>query len=388
MNWIKFAARNLLRNKVRTTMTILGVAVAVLTFVVLRTVISAWTSAAEHAAKDRIATRHKVTFIMTLPKRYITTIRGVKGIQEATWATWFGGKHPVRDQEFFATLAVDKDSYLKVYDDMVVEPDALAAWKADRQGAIVGDALASKFGWKVGDKITLRGTIYPGNWDFNIRGIYHASRRAVDRSTLLFHWTYLNETLDGPRRDQIGWVVSRVDDPSQGAALAKAVDKAFDVNEIQTLTQSEREMNLSFVGMLSAVLSAIDIVSVVIVIIMGLIIGNTIAMGVRERTHEYGVLRAIGFRGPHIAGIILGESVVVSLLGAGLGVLACYPLVDKGIGRFIEENMGGFFPYFRVSTGAAASAFAVALALGIVASALPAYQAAKLNVVDALRRIG
>ena len=381
--------RNLGRNKSRTVMTILGVAVAVLAFVVLRTVISAWTSAAEHSAKDRIATRHKVTFIMTLPKRYITQIRATPGIKAATFANWFGGKHPVQDKEFFASLAVDSGSFFSVYDDMKVPDDQLQAWRQDRRGVIVGDVLAKKFGWKVGDRVNLRGTIFPGTWQFNVRGIYQATRKAVDRSTFVFHWDYLNESVTNDRqRDQIGWVVSRVADAGASARLSKAIDARFDAEDNQTVTMSERDMNVSFMGMLSAVLTAIDVVSVVIMLIMALIIGNTIAMGVRERTNEYGMLRALGFSGRHIAGFIFGESIALGLLGAGVGLALAYPLINGGIGRFVEENMGAFFPYFRVGGATIAMAMTIALALGVIAAALPAYRASKLRVVDALRRVG
>ena len=388
MNWLGVAARNLLRNKTRTAMTILGVSVALLTFTILRTVISAWTVAEKYGARDRIATRHKVTFIMTLPKRYMQKIRAIPGVTHATWANWFGAKHPIRESEFFASMAVDGKSWFQVYDDLAVDADQLEAFQQDRQGAVVGDALAAKFGWKVGDRITLRGTIFPGTWQFHVRGIYRATRRSAERTWFLFHWSYLNESLPQQQRDQIGWVVSRVANAGQSADVSKAIDTTFDSSDIQTTTMTEREMNMSFLGMISALLRAVDVVSLVIVAIMGLILGNTIAMGVRERTHEYGVLRALGFRAHHIAGLVVGESMTISLLGAALGLSLSYPLVDRGIGRFIEENLGAFFPYFRIASSTVIATVLIAAVLGPLAAAVPAYRASKLRVVDALRRVG
>lgn len=387
MNLITLAARNSLRNRFRTLLTVLGVAVAVLSFVTLRTVIYSWTISVEAAAKDRIGTRHKVTFIMTLPKRYIDDVRAVPGVVGATWSNWFGGKDPKHEREFFATLAVDTATVLQVYDEMLVPPAQVAAWKDDRKGAIVGDVLAKKLGWKVGDRVTLQGTIFPGDWEFHISGIYTATRKSVDRSTFMFHWAYLNESVPERARDQLGWITSRIDNPSRTAEISQAIDRLFEDREVQTLSMSEKAMNNSFLGMLSAVLQAVDIVSIVILVILMLILGNTIAMGVRERTHEYGVLRAVGFLPKHLAVFVVAEALTIGLLGGVLGLLMAFPLVERGMGRWIEENMGSIFPYFRIAPVTAAGALGLALLLALLAAAVPAYQAARLNVITALRRL-
>lgn len=387
MNLPTLAARNILRNRFRTALTVLGVAVAVLAFVLLRTVIYAWTVSVDYAAKDRIATRHKVTFVMTLPRRYAEDLRAVPGVVAATYMNWFGAKDPKHESDFFANMAVETETFFAVYDEMVVPPAQLADWKGDRKAAIVGDQLAKKLGWKVGDRVILKGTIYPGDWEFRIAGIYTATRKSVDRSSFYFHWDYLNDAQPERGKDQIGWIASRVSDPSRAADVTKAIDKLFDERDVQTLSMSEKAMNNSFLGMLSAVLQAVDIVSVVILAIMGLILGNTIAMGVRERTSEYGTLRAIGFLPRHLAAFVVCEALTVGLLGGGVGLLLAYPLVERGMGRWIEENMGAFFPYFRVPLSTAAAALGLALLLSLLASALPAYRAAKLNVISALRRL-
>lgn len=382
--------RNIGRNKLRAMLTVLGIAIAVVAFVLLRTVLTAWTVGADYAAKDRIGTRNKVTFIVPLPKRYIEQIRQVPGVKASNFANWFGGKEPNHENEFFATLAVETASFFQVFDEITVAAADKERWLHDRKGAIVGDVLAKKMGWKVGDNVTLQGSIYPGDWQFHISGIYGATRKVVDRSSFFFHWDYLNESLpEGDRRrDQIGWINSRIDDPSRTADITQAIDKLFDDQEIQTLSMSERAMNMSFLGMFSAVLKAIDLISIVILVIMMLILGNTIAMGARERTSEFGVMRAIGFLPHHIALSVLAESLATGVIGGVIGLGLAYPLVEQGMGRFVEENMGAYFPYFRIAQSTAISAVGLALLLGLIAGILPAYRAAKLNVIDALRRVG
>lgn len=387
MNLVSVAAKNVGRNKGRSFMTVLGAAIAILAFILLRTVLSAWNVGIDAAAKDRIATRHKISFIIPLPKRYAEDIRGVAGIKTVTYANWFGGKDPKNPNSFFATMAVESPTFFDVYDEMKLDPKVKEAWLANRKGAIIGDVLAKQLGVKVGDRMTLTGTIYPGDWPFEIVGVYEATRKSVDRSQFVFHWDYLNESLPQQRRDTVGWVVARIDDPGKGADISAAIDKMFDDRDIQTATMSEKAMNLSFMAMLSAVLSALNIVSVVILLIMTLILGNTIAMGVRERTNEYGVLRAIGFQPKHIVIFILGEAVTVGLFSGLMGLALAYPIVELGMGRFLEENMGGFFPYFRIDGSTMVIAVALAMGLSLAASLIPAYKASKLSVTDALRRI-
>jgi len=383
------AVRNVLRNTFRAVLTVLGVAVATVAFIFLRTLLSSWTDAADFAVKDRLITRHKITFVMTLPRHYIDLVRAAPRIKVATFANWFGAKDPKHDREFFANMAVDADTFFKVYDDVLVPPPDLDTWLHDPQGAIVGDMLAKKMGWKVGDKVSLESGIYPvrPQWDFKVDGIYTTKGRSVDRSSFYFHWKYMNDAQPPERRDQIGWIISRVEDPSQTANIAVAVDKVFDEKDTQTLSQDERSFNTSFLAAFSAILKAIDVISVVILLIMLLILGNTIAMGVRERTNEYGVLRAIGFLPRHIALFILFEAMFLGMLGGALGLAMAYPFVNLGMGRWLEENMGSFFPYFHVEPSIAAMGFALAVILAGAAALLPANQAARLKVVDALRRV-
>ncbi len=381
------AVRNLARNRFRAILTAVGVAIAIVAFLLLRTVTWAWESGAEYAAKDRVVTRHKVTFVMTLPRRYVEDVRNAPHVKEVTWANWFGGKDPKHDHEFFSTLAVDPGTYFDVYSEVTLPPEQLEAWKHDKQGAIVGDVLARKLGWKVGDRVILESGIYPGDWQFTVDSIYTTTAKSIDRSTLVFHWDYLNDALPPARRDGVGWIVSRVDEPGRSADVGVALDKIFDDRDTQTRSQDERSFNASFLAMFSAVLKAMDIVSAVILVIMTLILGNTIAMGVRERTSEYGVLRAIGFLPGHVAMWVVGESIVLGAVGGALGVALAWPFINLVVGRFIEENMGSFFPYFRLVPENMIVALALAALLGGAAAVIPAWRASQLRVVDAVRRI-
>jgi putative ABC transport system permease protein len=389
MTLTSLAVRNMLRNRFRTVLTVAGVAVATIAFIFLRTILSTWTAASDYAVKDRLVTRHKITFVMTLPRHYIDEVRAIPHVRVASFANWFGAKDPKHDKIFFANMAVDEQTYLKVYDDIVIKKDEEETWLHDPEGAIVGPQLAKQMGWKVGDKVSLESGLYPvrPSWDFTIDAIYDVKGRAVDKSSFFFHWKYMNDSMPAERRDHIGWMVSRVDDPNHTADIAASVDKVFDEQDTQTLSQDERTFTASFLAGISAVLAAVNIISVVILIIMLLVLGNTIAMGVRERTNEYGVLKALGFSNGQISGFIYGEAAAIALLGGLIGVALGYPFVELGIGRALEDNMGQFFPYFRVPPMVNAAALGLAVLLGLGAAALPARSAAKLKVVDALRRV-
>jgi putative ABC transport system permease protein len=388
MGLATIAARNILRNKLRTALTLAGVTVAVVTFLLLRTFIWSWSASAEQGARDRIGIRHKVSFIMQLPHRYVDEVRNIPGVKQVAHASWFGAKDPNHLDDFFGTIATEPDDFLKVYDEIKVAPAEVEAWKEDRQGALVGDVLAKKKGWKIGDKIVLQGTIYPGDWEFHIAGIYTANSPTVDRSTLWFNYKYLDESRPDRLKDQVGWIMARVDDPARAAEIARAVDKKFEDRDIQTVSMSERALQASFLGMVSAILKLIGVVSVVMMAIMALILGNTIAMGVRERTHEYGVLRAIGFLPKHIVEFILVEGFVLGALGGLVGLAIGYPLIQNGIGPALEQNLGQMFAVFRVTPDLAALSFVLAVALGTLAAVIPARSASKLEVVSALRRVG
>ena len=391
MNAATYARRNLFRRRGRTILTLITIAVAGLIFNVIRTVDHAWKAGVNEAAKDRLATRHKVSITMQLPKRYIDDIRDpakLPGIKAATWANWFGAKDPRGRAQFFAGFAADHLTWFEVMDEMKVEPAALEEWKRTNNGAILGDLLARTLEVKVGDDLTISSDIYPGDWKLRVVGIYTPLRKTADRNSLVFRWDFLNnDPRSAVSKEQIGWVISRIDDPGKSAQLSRQIDKLFDERDDQTVTMSERAFQLSFLGGFSAILSAFDLVSVVILLIMLLVLANTVAMSVRERTHEYGVLRAIGFSPRAIFGFILGESMLIAVIGGLLGIAITMLLINGVVGPAIEENMGAFFPYFRTPAAVMLLSLAGTLVVGAASGLVPAIGASRRKVTDALRRI-
>lgn len=389
MNFTTYARRNAFRRRGRTILTIIVIALAVLIFCLLRTVVVAWNAGADAAAVDRLATRHKVSITMQLPKRYIEDIRALPEIKKATWAVWFGAKDPKQRVPFFAGFAADHETWFDVMDEMAVTPEELAEWKATPNGAIIGDQLAKALEVKKGDRLVITSDIYPGDWEFKVVGIYQALRKTADRNTLVFRWDYFNnEPRTAFSHEQIGWVLSRITDSLRSADISRKIDKIFDEKDDQTMTQSERAFQLSFLGGFAAILSVFDYVSIGILLIMLLILANSMAMSVRERTHEYGVLRAVGFQPKHVAAFILGESIFIALIGGVAGVVLTVLLVNGMLGPALEEgNMSGMFPYFRAPAEVLIKGLIAAIGLGVVAGAFPARRASSLGVTEALRRI-
>jgi len=388
MNFTTYARRNVFRRRGRTIMTIFAIAMAVLIFCSIRTIVHAWSSGAEAASVDRLATRHKASITMQLPKRYIEDLRSVQGVTKASWAVWFGGKDPKKRVPFFATFASDHETWFDVMDEMHVEPAELAEWKATPNGAIIGDLLAKKLELKVGDRMLIHSDIYPGDWEFKVVAIYKALRKSSDRNTMVFRWDYFN---NDPRttfsHEQIGWMMSRISPGLRSSDVSRAIDKVFDERDDQTLTMSERAFQLSFLAGFSSMLTAFDFISLAILIVMGLVLANSVAMNARERTHEYGVLRAVGFLPRHVATFIISESVFIALLGGAAGLALTVLLINGAVGPFLEENMAMMFPYFRTPASILLLGLGAALGLGVLAAALPSWRASKLRVTDSLRRI-
>lgn len=389
MNLATYARRNLFRRTWRTILTITVVLLVVFIFCLIRTAITAFSSGADEAAADRLAIRHKVSITMLLPKHYIEDLRQVPGVQKATWVKWFGAKDPKQRVPFFAGFAVDQDSYFDVQSDLQVQPDQLAAWKQTPNGAILGDQLAQKFGVKVGDRLVVESDLYPGQWEFQVSGIYAATRKSADRSSLIFRWDFLNnDPRSGYSKEKLGWMVARISDPKQSADISRRIDAKFDSFDDQTLTMSEQAFALAFLGGYAALLSAFGLGSIVILLIMALVLANTIAMNVRERIHEYGVLRAIGFPPRYIFGFILGESVLVALVGGLLGVGAVVLVINHVLGPLMAANLSGGLANFFTPVPVLVTALVAAVVLGLGAGIVPAASASRLKTTDALRRLG
>ncbi len=381
------AAKNLRRNKLRSVLTIGGVAVALLAFATIRTVVWAWSVQSTDTSVDRIFTRHKVTFVMTLPKRYVDQVRGMKEVRAATWGNWFGGKSPNHENQFFATIACDPKTPFQVFDDMETPPDQAAAFLEERQGALVGEALMKRLGWELGQTITLESQIFPGDWEFKIVAVYRPLRKSVDPAQVFFNWEVLNERVPARLKNQVGWIVARVAEGVSAADASRAIDLAFDSEDIQTISMDERSFQRSFMAMFDAIFTALDIVSLVVLGILMLILGNTVAMGVRERTGEYAVMRAIGFLPRHLVLLVVVEAAFLGLLGGAVGLGLAYPFINVGLARFIGENFGQIFPFFALPVETAGFAMGLAIALGAIASVPPAVRAYRLHVVEALRQV-
>jgi putative ABC transport system permease protein len=386
MSFFLLVFKSAFRNRLRTLLTALGVAIAIVAFLFMRTIISAWHAGVEGAQSDRLFVRNKISITFPMPLSYVNKVQQIVGDRgDVSYENWFGATYPKDEKGFFANLAAD-DNVFKMYPEFAVDPEQWKDYVADRQGAIVGARLAEKYGWKLGDKIVLRGTIYPGDWEFHVRALYKATKSSVNEGSMFFHWKYMNEQLTGSLHDQVGLVLLKVNDPTQSAALAQQIDKNFVNSAAETRTESEKAFQLEFVSMSSAILSAIQVLSGVMLVILMLILANTMAMATRERTTEYAVMRAMGFQPRHIVGMVLGEGFTVALVGVGVGVALAQPVM-RFFAELLEKDLGGFLGSFDLHLGETVLATVVALVLGMLASALPAARAGRLKIVDALRRV-
>lgn len=390
MTLVGIAFKNVFRNKVRTTLTVLGVAVSVIAFVFLRTMIDSWTAQADLQSGSRLVTRHKVSFSMTLPLRYVEQVRSVAHVKVAAGGIWFGLRDPKRENDFFPSGAEDKLVFDCYGRDVAIAPAERQAWLQDRAGLAVGRVTAERMGWKVGDKVTLVSRDWPnppGGWQFTVDAIWNSPTGGWDEKWVWAHYEYLNDFLPAARKDRIQYIHTSLDDPRSAPEAIQAIDGKFANNELATVSQDEKTFSKGFLASMSAVLNAANIVSMVILGIMGLVVGNTIAMGVRERTTEYGVLRALGFPSSTIVIFILGESVFTALVGALVGLAIAWPLINFVMGPNIMKEMGNFFVYFRVPVSAVLGALGLSTAIGVAASALPTLRVLRLRAVDALRQI-
>jgi len=381
---VSLVLRNALRHKLRTTLTMVGIIVAIVAFGLLRTIVDAWYAGAEATSSTRLITRNAISLVFSLPLNYAQKIRQVEGVSAVSWANWFGGVY-INESNFFPQFAVDAATYLDLYPEYVLKPDEKKAFQLDRQGVVVGRKLADQYGWKLGDQIPLRGTIYPGTWTFTLRGIYEGADAKVDETQFLFHWRYLNETVKArfPRRgDFAGVYVVEIRDPGQAAEVSARLDAAFKNSLAETLTETEKAFQLGFVAMTEAILVAIEAVSFVVVIIIMAVMANTMAMTARERYSEYATMKALGFSGGFVALLIVAESLAIALAGGFLAILLTIPIASA-----FGSSMGTLFPVFFVSRETMLMQLAAALIVGLVASAVPAWRASQVRIVDGLRSI-
>jgi putative ABC transport system permease protein len=386
MELVKLLLRNALRHKLRGALTIVGVGVAVMAFALLQTVVTAWYAGVEASAANRLISRHAVSFVFTLPLAYRDRIAQVPGVNKVTFACWFSGVYIDKNQ-FFARLAVDAETFFDVYSEFLIDRSQFEAFKRERNAAIIGVDIAKRYNLKIGDIMPIEGDVFPGQWDFVVRGIYEPRDQITDPSTMMFHYKYLDERVrqEMPHRaGEIGWYIVRIDDPDNSAAISQEIDKLFANSRAETKTETERAFQQSFLSAASAVITAMNIMSFVIIGIILLVVANTMIMSARERTHEFAVLKALGFSGGQIFFLIAGESLILALLGSALGLAVTFPAVDG----FQTALPKGWFPVFYIKPETVAIGCAAGLLIGMLAAIIPLRRVLTTRIVDGLRYVG
>ncbi|HKI77078.1 MAG TPA: FtsX-like permease family protein [Ignavibacteriaceae bacterium] len=386
MKVLKLIFKNTLRHKLRTFLTILGIAIAVIAFGVLRTVVTAWHAGVEASSANRLITRQAVSFIFPLPLAYKDKIEKIDGVDEVTFANWFQGVYIDKNQ-FFARLAVDADKYFDVYPEFLLSKDELESFQKERNACVIGIDIAQQYNLKIGDQMTIEGDIFPGRWDFVIRGIYKPRDKTTDATQMLFHWDYVNERMkqETPgRANHVGWYIEKISDPNKSAEISKKIDDLFKNSTSETKTESERAFQQGFLASTSAIITAMNVISFVIIGIIMLVLGNTMIMSARERTREYAVMKTLGFSARHLTGLILGESLFISVLGGAVGLFLTFPLI-KGLSQIIPK---GFFPIFQLEPITLVLACSAALLIGVASAIFPIQRALNTKIVDGFRFVG
>ena len=386
MKILKLIFKNTLRHKLRTLLTIVGISIAVIAFSLLRTVVTAWYSGEKASSANRLIVRQAVSFIFPLPYSYREKIANIPGVKQVTFANWFGGIY-IDQSNFFARMGVDADTYFDVYSEYVLPEDELDTFKKERNSCVIGSEIAKKYHLKIGDVMTLQGDIYPGTWEFVVRGIYKPKYQSTDATQMLFHWSYIDERMkqEMPGREgDVGWYVVYINDPSKAASISSQIDALFKNSPAETKTESESAFQQGFIQASSAIITSMNFISFIIIGIIMLVLGNTMIMAARERTREYAVLKTLGFSGKHLAGIIMGESLLISILGGGLGLLMSFPI----IAGFAEVIPKGMFPVFTLEAITVIIGVSAALIIGLVAAAFPIQRTLRTRIVEGFRFVG
>jgi putative ABC transport system permease protein len=381
MKFLPLLWSSLWRKKVRTIFTLLSIFVAFLLFGLLMTIRGAFSFGVEIAGIDRLILIHKVSLIMPLPVSYLPRLNTTEGVTMATHNTWFGGVYQ-DPANFFAQIAMEPEPYMKLYPEYKVPPEAMKAWLSDRQGALVGVDLAKRFGWKVGDRIPIVGTIWQPKqgqvWEFNIVGLYDGES-GVDKTQFFFRYDYLDEN----RRQgegMVGWYIVKIADPGNAQQMGAKFDDMFANSSAETKTTTEKGFVEGFAKQVGDIGAIMISITVAVLFTMILVAANTMAQSVRERTSEVGVLKTLGFSSGSILVLVLSESVLISVIGGGLGLFAAWAFVRQG------DPTGGMLPIFILPTRDLLLGGVLVVGLGLLAGALPAMNAMNLKITDALRR--
>jgi putative ABC transport system permease protein len=382
--FLKLIARNVFRAKLRSTLTIIGLVIAILAFGLLQTVVRAWYAGSEAASATRLITRNAISLTFAMPVYYRERIRAIPGVTGVAVSNWFGGVYK-EPRNFFAQFAVDAPAFFPMYPEFIFEPDEYQAFLSDRRGAAVGRQLAELHGFAVGDTIPLTSAIYPGTWEFTVRAIYDAKDETTITRQMYFHFDYLNEQLRRafPRRaEQAGVFVVSIADAPSAPDVARRIDDEFKNSLAETLSETEKAFTLGFVAMVETIVVAIEGVSYVVILIIMAVAANTMAMTARERLSEYATLKALGFGPGIVAALIMGEALLLATLGAAIAIAAT-PLAVQG---FHAATITVFAKMPLVPQTYLLQA-GCALAVGLVAGIVPAWRAARVKIVDGLRHV-
>jgi putative ABC transport system permease protein len=386
MELFRLLLRNALRHKLRTVLTVIGVGVAVMAFALLQTVVTAWHAGVEASSANRLITRHAVSFVFPLPLSYRDRIAQIAGVNKVTYAVWFSGVYIDKNQ-FFARLAVDSDTFFDVYPEFVIDREQFEAFKRERNACIIGVDIANRYHLKIGDIMPIEGDVYPGQWEFVVRGIYYPRDQTTDPSSMMFQYRYVDERVrqESPdRAGQVGWYIVRIDDPANSAQISQDIDNLFANSRAETKTETERAFQQSFLSAASAVITAMNIMSFVIIGIILLVLGNTMVMSARERTHEFAVLKALGFSGGQLFLLLGGESMILSIAGSALGLALTLPAVAG----FQSALPKGWFPVFYIKPETILIGCIAGFAVGLLASLIPLRRVLTTRIVEGLRYVG
>lgn len=356
-----------------------------LAFGILRTLIGAWYIGVETSSVNRLVTRNKISLIYSLPLSYRGKISQIQGVSGVGYGLWYGGVYKDK-KNFFAQFAINGLDYLEMYPEFVLTIDEKKAFEKDRNAAIAGQALAERFGWKIGDVIPLQGTIYPGKIELTLVGIYKGAQKNTDETAFFFRYDYLNEALKKSSPDlanKAGWYMIKVRDPDKAPEIAQEIDALFKNSLAETLTETEKAFQMGFVSMTEAIIGAIQVISIVVIGIILMVLANTMAMTGRERSAEFAVLKTLGFGPVYIFGLICGESVALALTGGIIGAVLTFPG-----GAIFQTQLKSFLPVFEVSDSTVLLILIVSLAVGIMASLPPAVRTSRVPIAEGLRHVG
>jgi len=386
MKFLTLVWSNLKRKKTRLILTMLSILVAFLLYGFLCAIKQALAGGVELAGVDRLIVRHKVSIIQLLPEAYKMRIERIPGVALATHQTWFGGIYQ-DPKNFFMQNPVVPEEFFSMHPELVLPPEQMKAWQQTRTGAVVGRKTAERFKWKVGDRIPIRSTIWSradGNrvWEFDLVGIFDGRDKGTDTTPLFFRYDYFDEERrTGFAKGQVGWYTIRVKDPAQTAEIAAAVDREFENSSAETKTEPEGAFVQGWAKQIGNITYIIATILGAVFFTILLVTGNTIAQSVRERTGEWGVLKAIGFTNVQVLLLILAESCLISVLGGAIGLGFAWMIISRG------DPTHGMLPLFLLRTSDVLLGLGFALLLGLVTGIFPALQATRLQVSNALRRM-